>query len=137
MTFPLPLRPLALVAGLSCLLLSASCTYDKGEQDTPKPCTDVLPATVSYALDIKPILKANCQKCHGENVYLSLGGGNNYDLHSVLQKYARSGTLMGVLEQKDARYAAVYMPRPIGAAKLPACDIERIRAWVNAGAPDN
>ena len=136
MTFSLPLRLLTLATGLLALLAGAGCTYEQGKQDTPKPCDADLSA-VSYAKDIVPILARNCQNCHAQSVYLSQGGGHNWDNHAELQSYAKSGSLVAVLEQKDPRYAAVYMPRPIGSAKLAACDIERIKAWVAAGAPKN
>ena len=129
-----------MTTGLSCLLLSGSCTYDKGQQDEPRPCADV-PATVSYVRDIVPIINQKCQACHGASVYLTQGGGHNWTDYRELQVYARSGSLLGVLEHKNPLYAAVYMPRLIGTTRegprLEACDIERIRAWVNAGALNN
>ncbi len=140
MTSLLPSQFRTLAAGLSSLLLSASCTYDKGQQDIPQPCSDT-PAVVSYSLDIKPIIDKNCQACHGASVYLTQGGGHNWTDYRELQVYAKSGSLLGTIEHKNPLYAAVYMPRLVGTTKegprLQACDIERIRVWVNAGAPNN
>lgn len=129
-------RPAAQTLGLAGLLLSVGCSYTNGnkDKDVPAPC-GIDAAAMTYAVDIAPILQKNCLQCHGEKVYLGSGGGHNWDNFSEFQRYALSGSLVGVLEQTDPKYAAVYMPRPIGSAKLSACDIERIKAWVAKGAP--
>lgn len=138
MKFSLPLRPAALAIGLASLLVNSACTYSKADEDTPTPlplpCT-IDAATVRYSVDIAPILATNCLKCHGQSVYLSLGGGHNWDNFTQFQAEAADGTLVKVLEQKDANYQSIYMPR--GSAKLSACDIERIKVWVESGAPQN
>lgn len=140
MKFFIRFRPAALAAGLFCLLLSASCTYTKGPEEAPTPnpvscVTD--PASVRYSVEISAIIQNNCVQCHGAKVAAQLGGGHNWENYDQLQEYAKSGSLVGVVEQKDPKYAALYMPRPIGSAKLSACDIDRIKAWVSKESPNN
>lgn len=131
-------RPLALAVSSAGLLLASACSYTNGEKDKemPVPC-DINAAAITYSADIFPIVQKNCLQCHGQQVYAGLGGGNNWEDFAEFQHDALDGTLVAVLEQTDPKYAAVYMPRPIGSTKLAACDIERIKAWVAKGAPHN
>ncbi|WP_375415859.1 hypothetical protein [uncultured Hymenobacter sp.] len=127
----LPLRTIQLALGLAGLLFGAGCTYEVGE--VVAPCTEDLSA-VTYATDIKPLLQANCYQCHSDQ-NKGAGGGYSWENFKRLQDYAKSGVLTAVVEQTDKSYKNVYMPR--GGQKLSACDIERIKAWVAAGAPQN
>lgn len=131
MKITLPLRTIQLALGLASLLLGTACTYEVGE--VVAPCTDDLSA-VTYATDIKPLLQANCYQCHSEQNKVA-GGGHSWENFGQLQSYAKSGSLVAVVEQTDESYKNVYMPR--GGQKLSACDIERIKAWAAAGAPQN
>ena len=133
MKFSLPLRSIATAVGLGSLLLSAACTYTKAEEEPiPKPCS-INAATVSYLTDIRPIIQAKCQQCHS-SVNKGAGGNHNWDNFSELRSYAVSGQLVRVLERKGIP-ESLYMP--LGAAKLPICEIELIRAWADKGAPNN
>lgn len=139
MKIQLLFRPAALVASLSLLLLSPACTYEEAP-----PC--VLETTeVHYQADIVPILNAHCMKCHSQDKSLKPrgsadggGGGYNYDTDPTkdgftqFQNKALDGTLIKVLEQKDKSYQRTFMP--LDNPKLSACDIERIKLWVKAGA---
>jgi cytochrome c553 len=86
---------------------------------------------VSYQNDVVPILQSNCYTCHGENTN-SGSMGIILQGHANLAAKATSGTLVGVIT-----HASGYPAMPKDAGKLPECDINKIRAWVNAGAPDN
>jgi hypothetical protein len=134
MNLSLPFRAGTLAAGLGCLLITAACSYTKGNEDAPAPCADDVSA-VRFKSDILPILEANCYKCHGKEVALGLGGGHNWENIKEFQAYAKDGTLVKVVEQIDPDYKTVYMPRDN--PKLSVCDIARIKAWVASGSQDN
>ena len=113
----------ALVLGLS------SCYYDKeSELYPPPPCSTT---DVKYSTVVKPIVDANCNSagCHsGTNP----GDGYDFTTYSGLQKAALDGTLLGSLEQRSG-----YSAMPKNGSKLPDCQINQIRIWVNDGAPNN
>lgn len=127
MNLSLLFRSGAVAVGLGSLLFTAACTYEEAP-----PCV-IEKTNIHYQKDIAPILQNNCLRCHGDGVNARLGAGYNWDDFNQFQAEAKTGLLVHVLEQKDPTYAAIYMPR--GAAKLSACDIERIKAWVANGAP--
>ncbi|MBX0291183.1 hypothetical protein K3G63_12070 [Hymenobacter sp. HSC-4F20] len=117
---------------LLCALLAfllGSCAYDKADEIAgPKvPCTT--PEVVSYTLSISPLLDRNCRSCH--NAVLVTGSVNLQDF-SVIQKYIRSGELMG-----NVKHLPGFNPMPQGGNKLSDCDIELLQKWVDAGAPNN
>lgn len=88
-------------------------------------------SSIQYAADIVPILSANCYSCHGENTN-SGSMGIVLEGHANIQPKATSGTLLGVVT-----HASGFPAMPKDASKLSECNINKIRAWVNAGAPDN
>jgi uncharacterized membrane protein/mono/diheme cytochrome c family protein len=101
--------------------------------DTPAP-TEPASAEASFSASVLPILERHCVRCHGPS---RASGGVRLDSHAqimaggkpiVAPGQAASSILVDVL-------ATGAMPR--GASRLPNADIEIIRAWVNAGAPDN
>lgn len=87
--------------------------------------------TMSYQNDIVPILSSNCYACHGENSNAS-GMGIILEGYSNLQPKAVSGTLIGVITHANG-----FPAMPKDAGKLSECNINKIRAWVDAGAQNN
>jgi hypothetical protein len=86
---------------------------------------------MSYQNDIVPILSANCYACHGENSNAN-SMGIILEGHSNILPKATSGTLLGVIT-----HAGGFPPMPKDGSKLSDCNINKIRAWIDAGAPDN
>ncbi|WP_045688482.1 hypothetical protein [Hymenobacter sp. AT01-02] len=120
---------LSTVLSALLMLFLSSCAYDKADEIAgPKvPCTT--PDVVSYSASISPLLTQNCRSCH--NSVLVTGSVNLEDF-SVIQKYIRSGELMG-----NVKHLPGYNPMPQGGKKLSDCDIELLQKWVDAGAPNN
>ncbi|MDU0370829.1 hypothetical protein ACFPAF_10525 [Hymenobacter endophyticus] len=115
---------------LFCLLaLLSSCAYDSADElvKPVQPCTT--PTTVSYALNISPLLDRNCRSCHNS---VLLTGNVNLDNLSEIQTRAKTGQLMGVVT-----HAPGFQQMPQGGAKLSDCDIALLQQWVTAGAPNN
>ena len=121
------------VQELAVIFLFNSCFYDKAE--TQYPGGTCATTAVSYAVDITAILDASCQGCHKGASATS--GINLYD-YATIKSLALDGKYTyGSLLSSVSYEGGNPNPMPQGATKLPACDINRIRAWVNMGAPAN
>jgi hypothetical protein len=84
---------------------------------------------VTYSGTVAPRMQANCEGCHNSN---SAAGNVNLSNYSGVLVVAANGKLFGAINH-NAGYAAM----PQGGNKLPQCEIDEIRIWVNAGAPNN
>ncbi len=85
--------------------------------------------SISFSSDIAPLVKDACYGCH--NQYVHEGGITLLD-YEDLQAVALNGSLYGTVSGESG-----YVRMPYGSIRLPACSIERIRSWVEAGAPEN
>ena len=110
---------------LLLLLLNTGCAYDSVEKLDPTPCTT--PALVTYTDHIAPLLQKNCGSCHNPSQR-----EQNLNLLDYAEAKGRADTrqLLGVVSHTPG-----YPQMPQGGAKLSKCDIELIRAWTEAGAP--
>jgi mono/diheme cytochrome c family protein len=97
-----------------------------GVCDTTTVCNT---ANVTYAAVIKPLLVNYCNGCHSGN---APSGNIDYTTYAGVKKTADNGTLLG-----SVQHASGYRPMPDGGNQLSACNIARIKAWIDAGAPDN
>ena len=118
---------------LTVIVLFNSCFYDKSEQQYPAGACDT--TRVSYNADIMAILDASCQGCHKGPSAKS--GINLYD-YTTIKSLALDGKYTyGSLLSSVSHEGGNPNPMPQGANKLQECDINKIRAWVNMGAPAN
>ncbi|MEZ5014515.1 MAG: c-type cytochrome domain-containing protein [Chitinophagales bacterium] len=94
-------------------------------------CDDCDTSTVTYALNIQPILNAFCVGCHDHatpasdidlTVYNAAGG------FAGVQDVAADGRLYG-----SVNHDAGYVNMPSGGSSLPQCLIDQIRIWVENG----
>jgi len=92
--------------------------------------------TPSFTADVAPILEKNCLACHSSSVhksglilesYSSLMKGGKHG-QPVLPHDAKGSLMVQMLE------GDVDPQMPANADPLPASDIDRIKAWINAGA---
>ena len=84
-------------------------------------------AGVKYSAFVQPLVQARCQGCHSGS---APQGGVNLSTYAGVKTYAQNGKL----------YAAVtrsvnWMPN--GGARLDDCTLEKLKAWIDAGAPEN
>jgi hypothetical protein len=118
----------------ACLVLGISfmpgCVYEKEDILYPPSTCDT--TGVTYSQTIVPILSANCYSCHSTANSPSMGSGIVLDSHHELVHHVDDGDLVGVIN-----HAPGFPPMPKNSAKLSDCDIKKIEAWVNAGAPEN
>ncbi|MBL9154189.1 MAG: PSD1 domain-containing protein [Verrucomicrobiales bacterium] len=91
--------------------------------------------TVSFEKDVRPILKAHCFHCHGEDGETK--GGLDVRLRRFLEKGGESGP--AIVAGKAAESHLLEMitsgEMPKGKPKLPEKDIATIERWIAAGAP--
>jgi len=86
---------------------------------------------------IKPILEANCVRCHNSQIRRS-----GFDL-STREALLRGGDTGAVIVPGDAKSSVLYKRishleqpgMPFGGQKLPDAAIAQIAEWINAGAP--
>ena len=108
-------------------VLAAGCYYNNEEQ--LYNCT-VDAANTTYSKAVTNILTSyGCLGCHVAPV-----PSGNIDLSSYagVKAVAGDGRLYGAIT-----HAPGLEPMPQGAAKMNGCDIRRIKAWIDAGAPNN
>jgi hypothetical protein len=112
---------------------SSGCYYDKTQLQYPASTCDT--TNISYTIDIVSILDASCQNCHKGASASS--GINLYD-YATIKSLALDGKYVyGSLLSSVSFQGGNPNPMPQGTNQLPACDINKIRAWVNRGAPGN
>lgn len=86
---------------------------------------------VTFNLVVKPLMDLKCVGCHGNN---SPGGGIKLTTHAEVKAQADNGKLWGSINH-DSGYKA--MPYPAGSNKMPQCELDVIRIWIEAGALNN
>ena len=112
---------------ISCMIFSG-CYYDKSELLYPQaPCDKTV---FNYSTAIVPIINAQCNSCHAGAA--SSGGGVPLDSYAAVKTYVDNGKLLG-----DVQQASGFNAMPKGSPKMDDCSINKIQAWINAGAPNN
>lgn len=109
-------------------LISSSCYYDNYEDlyGNVNACDT---SSVTFSQDIKVIIGQNCEGCHNG---ASASGGLNLAGHQNISVAALNGIIMN----RVTRSAGDPLLMPPGQA-LSDCDQTKLRAWINAGAPNN
>lgn len=86
-------------------------------------------ASVTFSASVNPIIQKNCLGCHSGG---TPSGNLDFSGHNGIQPVALNGRLLGAV-----RHETGFSSMPKGGNKLSDCDIEKIRIWINAGAPNN
>jgi mono/diheme cytochrome c family protein len=95
-------------------------TCDAGACDT---------LNLSFSADIQPILDNSCTGCHSG---AAPSGEVNLGTYAGVKAVADDTRLLGSIDHLPG-----YSRMPQGGNKLSACNIAKISAWINAGAPNN
>lgn len=117
------------------LLFISSCTYDKAENIPSPPAIDI-----SYNIDIKPIIETHCNSCHSATATdHEKPGYAFFDNYEELKRYAlKPSTSDPSYTKLLARILHIEFPgMPLKKDRLNESDIQKIEAWIKAGAPDN
>jgi mono/diheme cytochrome c family protein len=125
---------------LICLLVLASCS-----KKMPTQMDDTTPpdATVTFSGTIQPMFNARCVSCHSASVPQS-----GVNLTSYASTMASRGSLYNALivVTGNADQSALYdklLSSPRFGSRMPqggsltTQQIANVRAWINAGAPNN
>ncbi|MEP6512277.1 MAG: hypothetical protein ABJA79_00315 [Parafilimonas sp.] len=124
----------ALIVALLIIYFSSGCQYHKS--DLVYPCDTTI---VRRSVEIKSILDANCQNCHSPTTADDFGNGYNLYDYPTINSLATNTFLCseGQLISAVTHDNVCALPMPKGQPMLNDCDINKFRAWVNRGAPDN
>lgn len=110
------------------IIITNSCYYDSEEYLYPNP-TSCDTTSVTYSLTVAPILANNCNACHNSSAPTA---GIITDSYDGLQPIIANGSFRGAIN-----HVSPWSPMPKGGNKLNSCDLAKIDAWLNAGAPNN
>lgn len=120
---------LAIVA----FLVLQGCYYDNKtdlyQYYETAACDTITP--VSYANDIVPILTQDCLICH-DNASAPSNGSVSLEGYTNVKIYGGNGKLYGSVAQLNG-----YSPMPSAGSFIPQCSQDKIKAWINAGMPNN
>lgn len=86
-------------------------------------------SNVTYSGYVAPLLAAYCVGCHSGSLP---SGGIALNNHSGVKGVAMNGRLMGAIT-----WSPGFQKMPQGGNKLTDCNIAKIQAWINDGAPNN
>lgn len=84
---------------------------------------------VTYSKTVALILRKYCTGCHGG---AGASAGINLDTYAGVTAQAKRGYLYGTIT-----HASGYSAMPSLSSKIPACSIEQIKTWIDAGAANN
>jgi hypothetical protein len=88
-------------------------------------------ANVTFSGSVMPLIGLKCQGCHSG---ATPNGGVLLTNYTQVKATITDGSLLGSI---DHQTGFKPMPYPAGSAKLPYCDIRKIRIWVDRGAPND
>ena len=118
------------IALLAFLVFLFSRCYNDNEYDlypfSSAPCDST---NVTYSQTMVSIVTANCNVCHSTPQHL---GNVITDTYDGLSTVALNGKLWG-----GVNWETGFVAMPNGGAKLSACDLGKIKKWINMGAPNN
>lgn len=86
-------------------------------------------SNVTYSGKVRPLLQSSCVGCHSGS---APGGGINLSTHAGVAAVAANGRLYGAINHQSG-----FVAMPLGGQKLSTCNISQIKAWIDAGAPNN
>lgn len=85
---------------------------------------------VTYLATVAPLLQGNgCLGCHSS---ASPAGNLSLEGYANVKAAAVSGKLYGTIS-----HTAGFSPMPKGGNKMSACNISKIKAWIDAGTLNN
>ena len=102
-----------------------SCYYDS-EEDLYPIITECDTSNVTYSGTVSPIISDNCISCHGSTFPQ---GGVILDNYDDLKTHVDNGRFWGAINHE-----AGYSPMPQNLPKLPQCELDKIKTWIDNGA---
>jgi hypothetical protein len=118
---------LIVLAAITITFSLTGCYYDSEEELYGTDCDT---SNVTYSTTIKGLLNTyTCLTCHiGSNP----SGGFTLDTYAGIKARVTDGRLWGAINHLSG-----FSPMPQGYVKMSDCDIKKVKAWIDAGAPNN
>jgi hypothetical protein len=107
------------------LLFLVSCSFDKGSQISDLTECDTL-TEITYSNFIEPLMDKNCSRCHNAR-----SGNLILCSYPELTQVIESGKFLNSLN-----HAQGFKPMPLDTVKLDSCSLQKIKIWVENGAPE-
>lgn len=104
-----------------------SCYYDKSDLLYPDTACDT--TAVKYSTSVLPVLSSSCITCHGGT---TPSAGISLDSYNGVKQQVDNGRLWGAVSHNPS-----YSPMPKNSTQLSTCNLNKIRIWIAAGAPNN
>lgn len=86
---------------------------------------------VTFSGVIKPLITTKCVGCHSAS---NPGGGIKLTSYTEIKTQVNNQKLWGAINHLPGYKP---MPYPAGGPKMPQCELDQIRIWIQAGALDN
>ncbi len=119
-------RKIFILLVLGAFIISG-CYYDKEDLLYGNNCDT---SNTTYSSTITGIL--NNYGCLGCHVGVNPSGGINLENYTNVKAVVDNGKIYGAITHSPG-----FVPMPDGAAKMNDCDIKKVKAWIDAGAPNN
>ncbi|MDX2284974.1 MAG: c-type cytochrome domain-containing protein [Bacteroidia bacterium] len=101
----------------------------QGAKDLSCSNTSCDTAGVTFSGFVQPLIQSNCIGCHRG---AAAGGGIRLETHAQVQVVSLNGNFFGAINHQPG-----FVAMPIGAAKLPACTLLKVKTWISKGALNN
>lgn len=115
---------------IASLVFLSSCYYDNKEDlyqhVNQAECTAI---SATYSADILPIMESHCIRCHRNG---RADGGVNLEGYNNVKIYTENGSLYGTTNHESG-----WPVMPTDGIKIPFCEIEKMRLWIENGALNN
>ncbi len=113
------------------LLICATVVVWSCTKEADEPTEDCVTENITYTDGASAILNASCafSGCH------STGSATTFamDTYDSAALAVTFGGIVGAINHEDG---FIPMPYPLGSDKIDQCDIDKLTAWVDAGAPE-
>ena len=116
---------LTLLSG--AMLILTACEYENIEELRPTELVDTCTTdSLTFQTDIEPIFRQDCNNSGCHNSGSSFGDFTSY-----------AGIKAKIDDNDKIRRRAIIEQTMPDAAPLPDCEIRKLTAWLDAGAPNN
>ncbi|MBL7811890.1 MAG: hypothetical protein JNL57_06665 [Bacteroidetes bacterium] len=106
----------------------SGCYYDNRQELYPnnKPCDTT---AISYSKELSGLIQSQCAGCHSAG---APSGGIVLADYTSVKASVSSGRFYG-----SVNWDAGFSPMPKSGSKWSACNLTRLKKWIDAGAPNN
>lgn len=109
-----------------CMLVLSACKYHNEDDLYPSCNTN----NISFSGTVTQLLTSyGCIGCHNNSVPTARV---NLETHLGTVEATQNGRLLGAIS-----HASGFKPMPQGGRKMSDCEISKIKAWIDAGKPNN